>query len=388
MIKDFTFLIRLMSAGNFAIGMGAFVIIGILNPLAEDFGLTHDQAGWVLTIYAIAYALGSPVIISLTGTWSRRTALALGIGVFGLASILSALAPNPEWLFATRVLAAFGAGMYTPAAAAVAAANSPPEMRGKSLATIFFGLTLAQVIGVPGGSFIAYTLGWTSAFWIVAILSLTCTVLIWLKVPTELDFAPSEIKDLVKSLLDWRGLLVVAFTATLMAALYVPYTYMAPLLAETMDYGRDGLTLVLLVFGCGAVVGNWIGGNLADRIGSGRTLAIVAVSQTLLMPLFSLLPMPGWALLVLVFFWSVLGWSFMPPQQSRLVVYGQSRQGVFLALNASAIYIGASIGSAVGGLVILGLGLQALGVMGGLMAVVALTSLWLSERLIYGNQPD
>ena len=382
MTKDFTFLIRLLSTGNFAIGMGAFIVIGILNPLADDLALSADQAGWVLTFYAIAYALGSPIGVALTGTWSRRTVLVAGIALFGVSAILSALAPASEWLFAARVLAALGAGLYTPVAAAVVAANSPPETRGKALAAVFFGLTLAQVFGVPAGSFVAHTLGWPSAFWIVAVLSLACALMMWLRVPTEVNFAPTRLDDLATALTDWRGLLAVALTATILAAVYVPYTYMAPLLAETMDYGRDGLTLVLAVFGCGAVVGNWMGGRLTDRIGAGRTLAVVAVAQAVLMPLFSLLPMPGWILLAVVFAWSALGWSFMAPQQTRLVAYDPGRQGVFLALNASAIYVGASAGSAVGGQVILGWGLGALGIGGGVVAVVALLNLLMSERAL------
>lgn len=382
MTKDFTFLIRLLSVGNFAIGMGAFVVIGILNPLAEDLDLTPDQAGWTLTFYAIAYAVGSPIGVALTGMWPRRTVLVAGIGLFGISSIWSAMAPGPELLFAARVVAAFGAGLYTPVAAAVAAVNSPPEARGKALAAVFFGLTLAQVVGVPAGSFVAHTFGWPSAFWIVAGLSLACALMIQLKVPADVKFAPTRLGDLAATLSDWRGLLAVALTATILAAVYVPYTYMAPLLAETMGYGRDGLTTVLAAFGCGAVVGNWMGGRLTDRIGPGRTLAVVAVAQVVLMPLFSLLPFPGWVLLVMVFICSVLGWSFMPPQQFRLVAYDPERQGVLLALNASAIYIGASIGSALGGQIILGWGLWALGIAGGAVAVVALINLLLSERAL------
>ena len=137
--------------------MGAFVVIGMLNPLADGLGLGISEAGWVMTVYALAYAVGSPIVVSLTGNWSRRFVLTLGLVLFGMAAVASALSLSAAPLYAARGLAALGAGLFTPVAAAVAATTSPPEQRGKSLAAVFFGLTLAQVLGIPAGSFIAYT---------------------------------------------------------------------------------------------------------------------------------------------------------------------------------------------------------------------------------------
>lgn len=132
-------------------------MVGMLNPMAEGLGLSVSEAGWVLTVYALAYAVGSPVVVALSGAWTRRFVLAFGLLAFCIASAISAFSPDASVLFAARILAALGAGLFTPVAASVAAIMSQPEQRGKSLAAVFFGLTLAQVISVPVGSFIAYT---------------------------------------------------------------------------------------------------------------------------------------------------------------------------------------------------------------------------------------
>lgn len=364
--------------------MGAFVVIGMLNPLADGLGLSAAQAGWVMTVYALAYAVGSPIIVALTGTWTRRFVLTLGLVLFGIAACVSALSSSVSPLFAARALAAMGAGLFTPIAAAVAAATSPPERRGKSLAAVFFGLTLAQVMGIPAGSFIAYTFGWQSSFAIVAVLSVVIAVAVWLIVPRYLEFVPTRLSTLADTLLDWRAMLNVLYTTTIMAAIYIVYAYLAPLLRETMGYARDELTLVLLVFGFGAVVGNLLGGYLTDRIGAAFTLTVICVVQLLVMPAFSWLPMAAPLLLALIFLWSVSGWSFMAPQQSRLVTFSPQSQAVLLALNAAAIYVGVSLGAMIGGLVINVWGLSALGVAGGIGGAAALLHLLGSEKASRG----
>lgn len=373
--------IAILSTANFVTGIGAFVIVGLLNPLAADLGMSAAQAGWIMVVYALAYAVLSPLLVSATGRIGRRRVLAFAFGLFALSNLIAALATGPGLMFASRIIAAAGAGVVTPVAAAVAAGLSPPERRARALAAVFFGLTLAQVLGVPAGSYIAYTFGWRIAFGLVALLALPCLWLIWTRVPSGLSFAPVSLKDLGRTLGNLPQMIAVAFTAALMGSIYVIYTYISPLLAETMAFGRDGIALVLLIFGLGAVAGNLGGGAVTDRIGPVRTLSILAVAQMLIMPAFSLLPMPVPMLLILSFLWAIFGWSFMAAQQVRLISLDQEQASVLLALNAAAIYVGAALGSAIGSAVISNFGLAALGLTGGLCAIGALLTLFVGERM-------
>ncbi|MEL7092077.1 MAG: MFS transporter, partial [Pseudomonadota bacterium] len=176
--------------------MGAFVVIGLIEPAAVDFDVTPGAAGALMTAYAVAYAVLSPLLVSLTGRMGRRRVMALGLGLFALAALTSAIAPTLTVLAAARVLAAAGAGMFTPVAAAVAAALYPAERRARVLAAVFFGLTLAQVLGVPVGAWVAYSFGWRWAFWVVVALALPALVVIWLCVPRGLSFQPVTLVDL------------------------------------------------------------------------------------------------------------------------------------------------------------------------------------------------
>lgn len=379
-------LIAMLSLGNFMIGMGAFVVIGVLTPVAEHFVVTPSQAGFMLTVYAMAYTIGSPLCVALSGRFSRRSVLLFGFGLFALGSLMSAAAPTLMMLNLARIVTALGAGMVTPVAAAVALAAAAPGQQGKALATVFFGLTLAQVIGVPAGSFIGYTFGWQTVFILVASLSALIMIGIAMLVPRSLPFQINTLATLCDALFDFKSLLSVLFTATFIATFYILYTYLAPVLSEGMGYGRDGITLTLVVFGAGAVFGNMLGGKLTDSIGPYRTLLIACASQVLFMPMFSLLPVNDVVFLLITFVWSLLGWSFMVAQQTRLVGQTPQRQNVVLALNGAAIYLGVAVGSAVGGLLAESMGMSVLGFSAALCGMLGALHLVTSERMSLSTQ--
>ncbi len=380
-------LIAALSAANFAIGMGAFVVIGVLTPISQGLSMTKQEAGFVLTAYAIAYAILSPLLVALTGKWQRRTVLLTGMGLFCMGALLSALSTDSTLLYLSRIVAAAGGGMFTPVAASVAFSISAPANRGKALSDVFFGLTLAQAIGVPAGSFIGYTFGWEVAFIIVSLLAAVSFALCSRLVPRSVAFQVNSLATLGEALADWRSMLSVLFTSTFLGAIYVVFTYLAPLLEATQGFDRNGVSLFLLMLGLGAMNGNFIGGRMNDRLGSGRTLMILCLGQIVMLSLFSYLPMPIGILAVMGFVWSSFGWSFMAAQQTRLVLQTPERQSVVLALNAAAIYVGASLGSYVGGHVLEIWGIDALGFAAAGAMVIALGHLIVSEKMARGRKP-
>lgn len=374
-------LLFILAMANFVVGMGAFIVIGIIEPIAGDLNVDAATAGTLLTVYALAYAPLSPLLVALTGRAGRRRVLAAGLSVFALSALIGALAPSFGILAGSRIVAAAGAGVVTPVTAAIVAGLAPPEKRARSLAAVFLGITLAQALGIPAGSWIAYTFGWRAALFTVAALALPVILLIWFRIPKGLAFQTTGLSDLTKVLSDGRIMLAICFTATFLAAIFVLYTYMAPLLSRSMNFGRDEITTVLLIFGIGAVFGNLLGGMLADRIGSGRTLFLLTVVQLGALPFYSFLPVGVPLLFVWTLIWSTLGWSFGAAQQMRLVELCGAQAPVALALNASAIYVGSAIGSGLGALTITQLGFSALGVAATIMMVIALANLQASRHM-------
>ena len=375
-------LLSLLALGNFVVGMGVFVVIGIVSPIAEGLGITKAAARIVLTAYAIAYALLSPIGAALTGSLTRRTVLVAALGLFCVGSLLSAVSTSLLMLTASRLLVAFGAALYTPLSAGVAVAVTAPEQRGWALAKVFGGMTMAQVAGVPLGAWAAYRFGWHAPFFLAAALAAVCAVVLYRAIPATLQFPAGNVRAVLGALGNLRLMVSVTFTATLMAAVYVVFTYFAPLIEVSAGSNPEARTAYLVLFGLGAMGGNYVGGYLSDRLGPIRTLVMVCIAHIVMLPLFSIMPWNPLLLALIVFLWSSFAWCFMPPQQSRLAVIAPTAVALALALNAAMIYAGIAVGSAIASWILDGFGLAGLGVAAGLMAVLALIHLGVSAWLV------
>ena len=372
----------MLSAGNFVIGLGAFVVIGLISPIADTFRVTPDRAGLVLTYYAIAYALGAPLVTALTGKVSRRLALAGGLLLFGLGAAGSAIASSIVEFQVSRVVVALGAGLFTPGAAAVAVTLSTPENRARALSVVFAGLTLAQVFGVPLGSWAGYTFGIADTFWVIASLAMAMAVLVFVTTPATLPFQATSLSVLGETLLTPGLILPVLYSTTFMTAIYVVYKYLGPLVEARYGFGRDGVAIYFLLFGVAAVFGNFIGGYSADRLGPSRTLIVLCVAQMVLLPTVAAAPIGAVAMGVMVVIWSLSGWSYMTPQQSRIVATAPDRAPALLSLNASAILLGVALGSAIGGQALAHGGWFMVAATSAVIALCGIAHLVVSDRLI------
>ena len=366
----------LLSLANFAVGMGGFVVIGILSPVATDLAISRAAAGSLMTLYAMVYAISSPLLVASTGRLDRRSALIGGMATFTLGAVAAALASGLTGLLIARSIMAVGAGMVTPLAASVAIALAAPAGRGRALALVFGGLTLAQALGVPLGAWLGYQFGWRAAFATVVGLGALSLAALYVCLPRGISVPVASLRSLFSVFASARETVAVSFTALFMGGLYVFFTFTAPFLEARYLLARDGVTIVLALFGIGAVLGNSMGGLLTDRIGPNKTLVLLCLSQLILLPLITLvtLPLVGFAATMLL--WSVCSWSVMVPQQARLALLSPTKISVLLALNASAIYLGSSIGSALGGVLMRSDDpFSWLGPAGALLMLVALASL-------------
>lgn len=372
--------LAVLAFGNFIVGMGAFVLVGIVSPIADGLGVSKADAGVVLTTYALAYAVLSPITGALTGTLPRRVVLVAALSIFALGTVLSALSASLVMLAASRVIVALGGSMYGPIAAGIAVAISAPERRGKALATVFIGGTIAQVVGMPFGAWVSYHFGWAATFWVVSALTALGAGVMALAVPRDIRFQAAGLGTIFAALADRRTMFATAFTATMIAALYMVFTFFGPLIEASVGPDPEIRTGFLVLNGMGAVIGNLVGGFLADRIGSWRTLILICIAQIVIMPLFSIVPLSFLELAIVIATWSAFSFAFMAPQQARVAQFAPEAVGIVLSINAAMIYIGITVGSAVGSRILGWYGLEALGIAGGLVAVLALAHLVASGR--------
>jgi predicted MFS family arabinose efflux permease len=263
----------------------------------------------------------------------------------------------------------------TPVAGAIGVATSTPQTRGRVLATVFAGLTLAQALGLPLGAWLVGISGFRATFMLIAAASFAAAVLAVRFVPRDITTAPAGLKALGSVLVQPRLLVALSFITFFIGGNFVFLTYLTPFLESRYQLRGEVLAAVLLLYGLGAVAGNVLGGRLADRLGPVRTLGILCAAQVVVLPLMSLYRLPLPIALALLSTWSVFGWSVHATQQARLVSLDPLRAPVLLALHSSGIYIGASAGSAIASRVLELFDDRWLGPAGALLMLLAAASL-------------
>jgi MFS transporter, DHA1 family, inner membrane transport protein len=375
-----------LALGTFAIGTGSFVFAGLLGGVAEDLSVSVGAAGLLLAVYAAVYALGSPVLVTLTSRVARRKLLLLSLLVFVVANVAAVILPSFGSLLVSRVVAACGAAIFTPTAAATAASLAPPEKRGEALSVVTGGLTIAFAFGIPLGALIGEYYGWRGAFVLVGVLGAVAVAGIWVLLPAVENPLPVSLRERVAAAREPAVVATLSLTAIGLGAGFVLFTYLDPLLRYLTGYGGRGLSGMLLLFGLAAIAGNALGGYGADRWGYRRSLVVSFCVITLCLLTFSLLtPVSGSFLAVVgvgvaLVAWSVAGWALTPFQQYRLIELSPEQSNLVLSLNASAIYLGQGVGAGIGALVLLYGSLDSLGWVAALCAATGLVVLTLGSH--------
>ncbi|MDT9681033.1 MFS transporter [Streptomyces sp. TRM76323] len=359
----------LLAVGAFAIGTDAFVIAGVLPEIADDLRVSPGAAGQLITVFSLTYALFAPVSATITGSLSRRTVLAYGLGVFIVGNVVSALGDSYAWVAAGRFVAALGAASYTPQASAAAASLVPEERRGRALGIVIGGLTVATALGVPIGTWIGGLAGWRATLWAVAALG-AVALLGALMLPRLAPAGRHPLAERLSGLRNPAVLITLSVTLLAVTSEHVVYTYIGPVLQDTTHGGR-ALSVLLFVFGVGAVAGNAVAGIATDRLGN-RAVLLLAVGGMAVD--LALLPLWSGSLIgagVALFVWGATGWMYLVPQQHRLLSLSEASGPFTVALNSSALYLGIAIGGAVGGLLVNAWGPESTAVPAFVLAAVA-----------------
>ncbi|GAA1632024.1 MFS transporter [Kribbella alba] len=363
--------IYLLAAGAFAVGTSAYVVSGVLPAVSSELHVSLTAAGQLATAFALSYAVGAPLLSTLTGRWERRTLLLAALLTAALGNVIAAVATNYPVLIGGRVVAAFGAAAYTPAATLFATGFLPPEERGRAVAVVFGGLTFALVLGVPAGSLLGGSLGYRGVFGLIAAVAVLVAVAVRAALP-RVDAPPAvTLRERFAGAADRRVQIVLAMTVLAVLATMGVYIYVVPLLAETAHLSGSVVGVLLLVYGLGAVLGNLLGGRATDRFGSLRTLTVALVGFIVVIATLPLTATSAAGAGTALFVWSLFTWAFNPPIQNLLLELG-SEGGLLLALNASAIYLGAGLSAVMGGLVIKLVGVQLLPSIAAVLGLVVL----------------
>jgi len=360
-----------LAFGAFGVGTSGYIVAGLLPALTGELHVSATAAAQLATAFAVAYALGSPLFAAMTGRWERRTLLVAALAVTGAGNLLAALAPGYDTLLAARMVTAIGAAVFTPAASAVAAELTTPDRRGRAVALVFGGLTVALIFGVPLGSLVSQHLGYRTAFALVGAFSLAAAAAVRLALPTVAPPPPVGLAERFAVARDSRVVALLLTTVLGCLAAFMVYTFVSPVLAATAGVHGTTVTLLLFCYGIGGAIGNFAGGRVTDRWGARRPLlAVTAAFAVVMLALpFTATSVAGAA--VTLFVWGVCNWAFSPPLQHRLIELSPAQAGLVLSLNASAIYLGVGLSGVAGGAVLALGGPLALPLTSAVLAAVA-----------------
>jgi len=339
-----------LAIGAFGIGLTEFVIMGLLPEVAADFGITEATAGWLISGYALSVVVGALGLTAATTRLPRKPVL-LGLVVLFIAgNALTALAPDYATALIGRVVAALCHGAFFGIGSVVAAALVPPARKAGAIAIMFTGLTAANVFGVPFGTFIGQQLGWRATFWIISAIGVLAFTGIALLVtaPRSEGEAVSLRRELTafRSAQVWLSLIV---TVLAYGGMFGAFTYIAYTLTGVAGFTASAVPWLLVLFGAGLVVGNWVGGRLADR-SIDRTLLWFVAALAVVLVAFGLLAWSQPATIVILVLMGAFGFGTVPGLQSRIMRYAGGAPTLASGANIGAFNVGNALGAWAGGL--------------------------------------
>lgn len=339
--------IYVLTAGTFLMGTTEFVIAGLLPEMAADFEATVARAGLAITVFAVGMIVGAPSMALLTLRLPRRLTLTLALGVFAVGHVIVALSTEFTVTLAARFLTAVATGAFWAVGSVVAAQSVGPTASSRALGLVLGGGMLANVLGVPLGSFSGQLIGWRGTFWALAVLAVAAAVAVARLVPADGPHrAVPSVRTELAVLRSGRLWLVLATCAMITAGVLSIYSYIAPLLTDRAGLSGTAIPLALMAFGIAALVGNIVGGRLGDTHTYATSLAVAALTVLASVGIWlsSTEPVPLLAWFTLL---GLVGLSANPILVSLAVRFGGESPTLAAAMPTSIFNLGTAVGTGI-----------------------------------------
>ena len=340
-----------LAIGAFAIGTTEFVVMGMLPEIAEGLGVSVPAVGLLISAYALGVVVGAPVLTAIGVRFTPRQTLIALMAVFVVGNALSAVAPTYETLVAARVLSALAHGSFFGVGAVAARRLVPPHKATQAISLLAVGLTLANVVGVPIGTFVAQQTSWRLVFGAVAVMGVATIggLLAWM--PGDAG-VPGNLRSELAAFRRGQVWLILSLTMIGFAAMFAVYSYVSPILTDLGGIPVEWVTPVLALFGVGTTVGTLAGGWLGDRFGYSVVVVGMLLMAGILAAFSQLARSPVAAVTLLVAFGTV-GFAMGPIVQNGVIEAARAGNGTLVsAANQGAFNVANALGAALGALVI------------------------------------
>ncbi len=374
--------------GGIAIGTTEFVTMGLLPEIAEGVGVSIPRAGHTISAYAVGVVVGAP-LLAVVGARSPRKALLVAlIAAFSIGNVLSALAPTFETLVVARFLSGLPHGAFFGVAALVAVDLAAHGQSGRAVGRVMLGIPIANILGVPGATWLGQHFGWRAAYWLVGLIGLATVALIVYAVPHLPADRTRTVRSELGALRSTQVWLTLGVGAIGFGGMFAMYSYIAPTITEVTGLSSSTVPVYLLVFGVGGFIGNVVAGRMGDwsvlrsvvmgLIGLGAALAVFAMVSSYAVPAA-----------VVLFLIAILASVLVINLQLRLMQVAGTAQTLAAASNHAALNLANALGAWAGGLVIAaGWGYTAPSWVGAALTVPGLVILGVSVLLHRREHPE
>ncbi len=341
----------ILTLSAFAIGTAEFVIAGLLTTVSESLHITEGQAGNLITAYALSIVIGGPILTLGLARFDKRKVLIGLMGLFVIGNIIAAFTTNYHVLLLSRVIAGLTQGPFYGIGAVVATSMVPNKMAGRAVGQMFAGLTLANVLGVPGGSFIGQVFGWNSTFIVVAALGVIAALAIAITIPSQGKGAAVGISSQLKAFKNWNLVASLLITTLSWVGFMGFYGYIAPIAESVAGFSRADVTWILIIVGLGLVIGNVIGGKTADNNLS-LSLIMWPIAMVISLAFIGMAAPYKIPFVIASFIFGIASFANVPSLQMRVMKYGAEAPELTATANISAFNIANALGGAIGAYVV------------------------------------
>jgi DHA1 family putative efflux transporter-like MFS transporter len=334
---------------SFLVGTSQFVISGILDEVATSVGVSLSAAGQLITVFALATAIGTPVVMVATAKMGRRKQLLLALAIILLGIMLTIALPGFGFLLLSRIVLGVGSGVFVVTSYATAANLAPDGRQAGAMSNVSLGFSASLVFGVPIGRVVAAAYDWKVIFWGIGLFTLLAIFAVAKAIPSMKGEASVPLGKQLALLKNPKIATALGVTFFVFIGYSVVNTYITPFLTSVMSFSGGVVSIILFVLGIASLIGSKLGGILADRAGTARTLVISMIVQALSLALLSIAPGSYFVAIPLLILWTIAAWTFGPTQNFNLLSLAPEASGIMLSINSTFVQLGFAVGAGIGG---------------------------------------